>query len=78
MKNVVVVDRGDYWEVFGDYSGSPRHAALSEPKWKAEYETHPSYTAMRASQAGSFAMTAPVGVGKWLKDWSGPYMVPKP
>jgi hypothetical protein len=77
MKNVVVIDRGDYWEIFGDYSGSPRHAALTEPQWKAEYQNHPSYAAMRASQLGSFAIAAPVGAGKWLKDWSRRYVPPK-
>jgi len=74
MMQIVAFDRGTYWEVIADYSGSPRHAALIEPVWKAEYANSPSYTAMRASQPGAVAMIGPVGVGKWLKDWSGPYV----
>jgi len=73
MKPVVLFDRTDHWEVIVDYSGSPRHAALSEMEWTNEYSNHPSYAAMRASQPGSFAMMAPQGAGKWKKDWSGPW-----
>ncbi len=74
MKPVVAIDRGAYWEVIADYSGSSKHAAMVEPVWKAEYANDPGYRAMRDSQVGSKAIFAPVGTGKWLKDWSGPYI----
>jgi hypothetical protein len=78
MRQVVAFDRTDYWEVIGDYSGSPRHASLSASAWQNEFATHPSYAQMRATQQGAVGMLSPCGVGKWLKDWSGPYVPPKP
>jgi hypothetical protein len=74
MRQVVAIDRGDYWEVIGDYSLSPRHASLIGPVWAAEYANSPGYKDMRDSQLGSVAIMAPVGVGKWKKDWSSPYV----
>ena len=76
MKQIVAFDRGTYWEVIADYSGSPRHAKLLGPVWAAEYANSPSYADMRNSQVGAVAMMAPVGLGKWLKDWSAPYVAP--
>jgi hypothetical protein len=73
MRKVVLVDRGDHFHVLGDYTGSARIAALTPEAWKAEYESHPSFESTRASQPGSFAEVTPVGVGKWKKDWSGPF-----
>lgn len=70
MKKVVLVDRGDHFHVLGDYTGSPRIAALSAEAWKAEYASDPSFETTRSSQPGSYADVAPVSVGKWKKDWS--------
>lgn len=74
MPHTVYIDRTEYWEVIADYSGSPRHANLTEAAWRSEYETNPSYARMRTSFPGSVAGITPKGVGKWLKDWSGPYV----
>jgi hypothetical protein len=76
MKQVVLFDRGDHWEVIADYSGSSRHLMMSELEWKKEYAGS-SYLAMRISQTAAVARCAPRGIGKWLKDWSGPYVVKK-
>ena len=73
MRKVVMVDRGDHFEVIGDYSGAPRIQALSTQAWKDEYANHPSFETTRASQVGSFADVAPVSIGRWKKDWSGPH-----
>lgn len=73
MKQVVAFDRGTYWEVIGDYSGSPRHSTLSGAAWANEFANDPGYADMRASQPGAVAILAPRGLGKWQKDWSGPY-----
>ena len=74
MRQVVAIDRGNHWEVIADYSQSPRHAGLIGPVWAAEYTNSPSYKAMRDSQPGSVAILAPVGTGKWKKDWSAKYV----
>lgn len=74
MPHTVFVDRGDHFDVIVDYSGSVRHAALSEVAWQNEYTTSPSYQAMRDSQVGSTAAVTPKGCGKWLPDWSGPFV----
>ena len=75
MKQVAMFDRGDHWEIVADYSLSPRHGALSEAQWKAEF-AGPAYEAMRTSQPGLVAAHAPKGLGKWKKDWSAPHVVP--
>lgn len=74
QKNVVLIDRGNHWEVIGDYSGSPRHASLKPDQWVREYENDLSYRAMRASQPAAIAATAPRGAGRWKKDWSVRYV----
>lgn len=75
MGNVVLIDRGDHWEVIGDYSRSPRIAALSEAEW-ASYFDGPEFQSMKETQVGSIATSAPQGIGKWLKDWSARYTPP--
>lgn len=74
MNKLVMIDRGDHFEVIGDYTGSPRIRALTPEAWKKEYAEDPSFAKSRDSQLGSFADVAPVSVGKWKKDWSGPYV----
>lgn len=73
MAKVVLIDRGDHWEVIGDYSRSPRIGIMTEAQWQecfdgSEFET------MKESQPGAVAAEAPNGTGKWLKDWSGKYV----
>lgn len=75
--HTVFVDRGDHFDVLADYSGSPRHAALTATEWQNEYFTHPSYLNMRTTQVGSVADVTPKGVGKWEKDWSARYVPAK-
>ena len=74
MNKLVMIDRGDHFEVIGDYNGSPRIRALTPEAWKKEYAEDASFAAARNSQAGSFADVGPVSIGKWKKDWSGPYV----
>ncbi len=78
MRQVVVVDKGDYWHIIADYSSSQRHSPLSALEWQNEYATHPSYAAMRSSQPGSTGILSKFGVGRWKKDWSGPWVPPTP
>lgn len=76
MKPVVMIDRGDHWDVIADYSASSRHSYLAPEQWQLEF-LGPSYAAMRASQPGAVAAMVSHGCGKWKKDWSGPYAPPK-
>lgn len=76
MPHTVLFDRTTHWEVIGDYSRSPRIAVLSKTQWQNEYATNLDFAAMRSSQPGSVADITPQGVGKWKKDWSGPYLPP--
>lgn len=76
MAHTVLFDRTTHWEVVGDYSRSPRIASLSKSQWQSEYATGLDFADMRSSQAGSFADITPQGIGKWKKDWSGPYLPP--
>lgn len=76
MKRVVMIDRGDHYEVIGDYSLSPRHACLSSEEWSKEFASHPSYERMRLEQKGAVAGIFPRGTGKWTKDWSARYVPP--
>lgn len=76
MPHVVMIDRGDHWHVIADYSGSFRHATLSAEQWKLEF-SRPEYDPMRKSEPGMIAAVAPLGAGRWKKDWSGPYTSPK-
>lgn len=73
MPHVAMIDRGDHWHVIGDYSGSPRHAAMREDEWKTEFLSS-QYEEMRRSHPGIVAGITPKGAGKWKKDWSGPYV----
>ena len=77
MNPVVMSDKDDHWSVIADYSGSPRHSAMSQEEWEAEFNGE-EYSAMKGSHPGSIAAVIPVGVGKWKKDWSGPYLAPVP
>lgn len=69
MKHVVLFDRGEYWDVIADYSGSPRHASMSPIEWENDFQSE-SFRSMRESQEGAFAAIAPKGCGKWTKDWA--------
>lgn len=75
MAKVVLIDRGDHWEVIGDYSRSPRIASMSEVQWQACFDGA-EFTAMKDSQPGAVATEAPRGIGKWTKDWSSKYAAP--
>lgn len=77
MPNVVMLDCGDYWHIVADYSGSPRHSALSPAAWAVEYVSHPAYATMRASMPDAIAATTQRGAGKWLKDFSAPWRPPQ-
>lgn len=76
MPHTVRIDHGDHYEIIADYSLSPRHARLSAEQWRVEYDTDPSYAAMRKSHPGSIAGIVPKGVGRWKKDWSALYVAP--
>ena len=76
MPHIVYKDNGTHWLVIADYSGSPRHAALTEAQWIAEYTTHAAYAGMREANPGAVAGIKPKGVGKWTKDWAQPYVDP--
>lgn len=76
MPHTVYADNGDHYFVFGDYSGSKRHLQLSEVQWQSEYANDAAYQEMRDGAPGSVAGVTPMGVGRWKKDWSGPYVAP--
>lgn len=75
MAKVILIDQGDHWEVIGDYSRSPRIAAMSEVQWQACFDG-PEFETMKDSQPGAVAAEAPHGIGKWAKDWSEKYTTP--
>ncbi len=76
MGPILYVDRGSYNLVIADYSGSPRHRAMTEDQWVAEYRADPSYDSIRTSNPKAIPVVREASVGPWKKDWSGPYVIP--
>ena len=70
MPHTVYLDAGDHWHVLADYSGSPRHAALPEETWTAEFSTDAAYEQTRSVYPGARTGITPRGIGRWSKDWA--------
>lgn len=70
MPHTVYLDKESYYQVVGDYSGSPRHSALSEEAWKLEFERDPAYAGMKKAYPEAVAGITPQGIGLWTKDWT--------
>lgn len=77
MNHIAYVERQDYFEVFIDYSGSPRIAEMTDEQWANEYATDDSYASFRITYPGSVAGVKPQSVGLWTKDWSEEYRPPR-
>lgn len=76
MPHVVFKVTDDYYHVLVDYSGSPRHAALSEADWQTEYTNGAAYAQMRTDNPGFGAGIKNKGVGKWKTADDSPHLDP--